>query len=63
TGDGVDRLADEIVRRLVPNIPPPLTPLPITSRQVELLSEVRRLLESSSSDNLWHERVEALITG
>ena len=41
-GHGVDGLLTAIVRRLVPVVPPPLTPIPVTSRQIALLEDARR---------------------
>lgn len=41
---GVDTLADEIVSRLVPRIPGPGTPIPITPRQVKLLKQAQQRL-------------------
>jgi tRNA modification GTPase len=37
TGEGIGRLAEAIVRRLVPDLPSATTPIPITSRQIALL--------------------------
>lgn len=40
-GVGLTELQREIVRRLVPQVPPPGTPLPVTIRQLELLQIAR----------------------
>ncbi|MEX0715841.1 MAG: GTPase [Planctomycetaceae bacterium] len=45
TGEGVDELAEAIVGRLVPRIPPPGTPIPFTDRQISLLQDARAALE------------------
>lgn len=44
TGHGVDELARSVVNRLVPEVPPAGTPIPVTPRQVELLQEARDAL-------------------
>ena len=41
SGEGVVELQRQIVSRLIPTVPPPGTPIPITKRQVELLSAAR----------------------
>jgi tRNA modification GTPase len=41
SGEGIVELQSQIVRRLIPVIPPPGTPVPITIRQVELLRAAR----------------------
>ena len=46
-GSGLEELTATIVSRLVPAVPPPLTPLPVTARQVEFL---RRLREQTERD-------------
>lgn len=40
SGAGLDELQREIARRLVPQVPPPGTPIPVTLRQVELLRQM-----------------------
>ena len=42
TNIGLDDLQAEIVKRLVPEIPPPGTPIPVSSRQIELLRDARK---------------------
>lgn len=45
TGEGIERLLEEIARRLVPNDPPPGTPVPFTEEQVERLTQLKRKLK------------------
>jgi tRNA modification GTPase len=40
TGAGLDELTTMIVDRLIPAVPPPLTPLPVTHRQAEFLTRL-----------------------
>jgi tRNA modification GTPase len=42
SGDGVTKLQQMLVKRLVPEVPPPETAIPLTPRQVEGLREIRR---------------------
>jgi tRNA modification GTPase len=63
TGAGVDRLAQEITRRLVPCVPPPMTPLPITRRQVDVLRETRELIDRGAQTTDIARRAAALIDG
>lgn len=46
TGSGVQQLLDEVLRRLVGQVPPPAAPVPFTTRQQHALNEVRLALES-----------------
>ncbi|GAB4147163.1 MAG: 50S ribosome-binding GTPase [Planctomycetaceae bacterium] len=46
TGEGVEPLAREIIRRLVPDIPTWGTPFPICERQANLLERVRTALQN-----------------
>lgn len=41
TGLGIEDLQREIVRRLIPDLPPAGTPVPLTPRQVDLLRQIR----------------------
>ena len=41
TGAGVETLAREIIARLIPEVPSPGTPIPITERQIDILSNAR----------------------
>lgn len=47
TGAGVNRLAEEIVRRLVPVVPPPGTAIPVTQRQVDILRQAHDAADRS----------------
>lgn len=47
TGSGIDALLGTVVRVLIPIIPPPLTPLPVTTRQFALLEDARRTAAAS----------------
>lgn len=42
TGEGVQELADRIVARLVPDVPPAGTAIPVMPRQIECLARVRQ---------------------
>jgi tRNA modification GTPase len=42
TGEGVDALAEVLVRALIPEVPRAGTPIPITERQVSLIARARR---------------------
>ncbi len=46
SGEGVVELQRKIVNRLIPVVPPPGTPIPITARQVDLLTAARRTSQS-----------------
>jgi tRNA modification GTPase len=63
TGAGVDQLAAEIVRRLAPRVPPPMTPLPITRRQVEVLREIRELIDGGAQAADISRRAATLVSG
>ena len=41
TGAGVQELCDALIARLIPDLPPPGTPIPFTERQVTLLTHAR----------------------
>jgi tRNA modification GTPase len=51
SGFGVAELADRIVARLVPVVPPPETPLPVTDRQCRLLQEWREQLTAGGDES------------
>ncbi len=42
TGEGVETLAKRLVNRLIPHVPEPDTPLPVTGRQIDLLNRARQ---------------------
>ncbi len=63
TGAGVDALADEIVRRLVPLVPEPMTPVPVTRRQVEALRVVRDAIQMGMTEDEIARRMSALAEG
>jgi tRNA modification GTPase len=42
TGVGIDRLISAVVEKLVPDVPPPGTPIPISIRQMEALDDAHR---------------------
>jgi tRNA modification GTPase len=46
TGEGVDALSRAIVQRLVPEVPPPGTAMPVTGRQMELLTHAWHAVET-----------------
>lgn len=62
TGDGIDSLIAAIAGKLVPAVPPPGTPIPVTPRQVETLTAAR---ESALNLNLdaTHHHLARLMTG
>ncbi|MCH7686294.1 MAG: 50S ribosome-binding GTPase [Planctomycetes bacterium] len=51
TGAGVEKLAREIIARLIPEVAPPGTPIPITERQIEILSKARTAIENNDPVN------------
>lgn len=51
TGDGVDKLAEAIVSRLVPVVPEAGTPIPVTERQVLLLKQALASMKTDDFDN------------
>ena len=50
TGEGVDRLAENLIRRLIPQIPPTDQAVPFTHRQVELLEKARQTAQSKNAE-------------
>ncbi len=40
TSEGLEDLSSEILRRLVPVVPEPTTPVPVTRRQIEVLKAI-----------------------
>lgn len=46
TGEGIDAIQQRLVEQLVPRVPPPGTPVPISQRQVELLERARTRLNT-----------------
>lgn len=61
TGAGIDDLAAALVARLVPNVPPPETPIPVTLRQVELLTAARSAFEEGDQ-RLYSRLMQELLT-
>ena len=57
TGDGLSELQTQLISRLIPTIPKPRTPVPITARQVEILREIR----SAPNDQSRREVIERLL--
>jgi tRNA modification GTPase len=51
TGVGIDSLIAAIITRLVPATPPPGTPIPVTPRQTEILTEARESARSGDRDS------------
>ena len=51
TGAGVEKLAREIIARLIPEVAPPGTPIPITERHIEILSKARTAIENNDPVN------------
>lgn len=62
TGEGLATLMAEMVRRLVPRIPPPGTPLPVTQRQVGLLRAMHAAL-LADDERRYRLAATALMTG
>lgn len=62
TGEGLGTLMAELVRRLVPQIPPPGTPLPVTQRQVALLRAMHAAL-LADDEHRYRLAATALMTG
>jgi tRNA modification GTPase len=50
TREGVNDLIAAIVRRLVPDVPPPGTPVPVSERQVQLLRSASEALDRGVAD-------------
>lgn len=48
TGQGLEEIQHRLVERLIPCVPPPGTPIPVTRRQVHLLELARRELLASN---------------
>ena len=48
TGEGVEELAEVLIAKLVPEVPAPGTPLPITPRQIDLLTQARDALDEGN---------------
>lgn len=64
TGQGLEELTTQIVRRLIPQVPEPATPFPISQRQVVKLSSALRALQAQQHeqyraelDRLIHEEL------
>lgn len=49
TGEGVEELAEVLIAKLVPAVPAPGTPLPITQRQIDRLTQARDALDGGNS--------------
>lgn len=62
TGAGVERLQQEIVRRLVPSVPDMATPLPITPRQTSLLITMQSAL-ADQNESAYREAVATVFRG
>ena len=60
TGEGLEQLAGRIVGRLVPVVPSPSTPLPVSRRQLELLQETRDTLASERPQG-WQHLLDRLL--
>ncbi len=63
TGAGVEELAEEIVRRLVPCVPPSMTPMPVTRRQTRALLSVRDTIDGGVETNEVERRISAVVEG
>mgnify|MGYP000353821296 CR=1 FL=1 len=50
SGGGVDELAGRMIERLVPEVPPAGTPIPVTARQITRLEEAARALDSNDRE-------------
>lgn len=62
TGEGLPTLLSRIVERLVPRVPPTGTPIPISSRQVELLKRAKEAL-SLGDESLLADIAAQLMNG
>ncbi len=62
TGEGLPELEQRLIATLVPNVPKPGTPIPISLRQVEQLKAAREML-SRFDAAAYHTRIDALIAG
>jgi tRNA modification GTPase len=51
TAAGVEKLAREIIARLIPEVPLPGTPIPVSERQIENLSKARTAIENNDPAN------------
>ncbi|MBC8115215.1 MAG: 50S ribosome-binding GTPase [Candidatus Saccharimonas sp.] len=60
TGEGVDELQRQLVERLVPQVPPTGTAIPISARQVELLRAARAAL-LAGDEAAFRASVDALL--
>ena len=63
TGNGVEALADVIAEYLVPRVPEPGTPIPVTRRQVELLQRAKAALVTDDSAGCRAAMHEILASG
>ncbi|MCH8828094.1 MAG: 50S ribosome-binding GTPase [Planctomycetes bacterium] len=45
TGEGVEPLISAVIDELIPNVPPPVTPIPVSVGQIEQLTQVRDALD------------------
>lgn len=61
TGAGVERLSEELVRRLVPRVPAPGTPIPFTERQVDRLRTARAAAEGGTETEVTSALREILL--
>ena len=59
-GSGVATLAEQIVERLVPEVPAAGTAIPITSRQIELLRKARRAIDAND-ETAYREALQACL--
>jgi tRNA modification GTPase len=62
TGEGLSVLMAEMVRRLVPRVPPPGTPVPVSRRQVDLLRAMHAALLLDDEPR-YRAAASALVTG
>lgn len=60
TGEGVDELARIIVDRLIPEVPPARTPVPVSTRQIELLEQAYDAA-NSADESAFRNRLKSLI--
>ena len=62
TGEGLEAIQRQLIERLIPRVPPPGTPIPITRRQTDLLNIARSELLSSNRSAA-HQAIQKILSG
>ena len=62
TGEGLEEIQRRLVERLIPRVPPPGTPIPITRRQSDLLGVARSELLTSNRSAA-HQTIKKILSG